>query len=50
MVESFAGRFCRVEPRRSAAGFVTGLLADLQIKTCGGDELREQAPGGGRGR
>jgi SRSO17 transposase len=31
---SFAGRFARVEPRRAAAGFVTGLLADLQIKTC----------------
>lgn len=31
---SFAGRFCRVEPRRAAAGFVTGLLADLEIKTC----------------
>ena len=31
---SFAGRFGRVEPRRAAAGFVTGLLADLEVKTC----------------
>jgi SRSO17 transposase len=38
---SFAGRFARVEPRRAAAGFVTGLLADLQIKTCW--QLAEQA-------
>jgi SRSO17 transposase len=42
---SFAGRFARVEPRRTAAGFVTGLLADLQIKT--GWQLAEQA---GHGR
>lgn len=42
---SFAGRFARVEPRRAAAGFVTGLLADLQIKTCW--QLAEQA---GHGR
>ncbi|MDI6098426.1 transposase [Actinoplanes sp. NEAU-A12] len=40
-----AGRFCRVEPRRAAAGFVTGPLADLQIKTCW--QLAEQA---GHGR
>lgn len=31
---SFSGRFARVEPRRAAAGFVTGLLADLEVKTC----------------
>jgi SRSO17 transposase len=37
----FAGRFGRVEPRRTAAGFVTGLLADLQVKTCW--QLAEQA-------
>ena len=42
---SFAGRFARVEPRRAAAGFVTGLLADLQFKTCW--QLAEQA---GHGR
>ena len=30
----FAGRFARVEPRRAAAAFVTGLLADLEAKTC----------------
>jgi SRSO17 transposase len=29
----FSGRFARVEPRRAAAGFVTGLLADLEVKT-----------------
>ena len=34
VTSSFAGRFARVEPRRAAAGFVTGLLADLEIKTC----------------
>ena len=34
VTDSFAGRFSRVEPRRAATGFVTGLLADLQIKTC----------------
>lgn len=37
----FAGRFGRVEPRRAAAGFVTGLLAELEIKTCW--QLAEQA-------
>jgi SRSO17 transposase len=37
----FAGRFGRVEPRRAAAGFVTGLLADLEVKTCW--QLAEQA-------
>ena len=42
---SFAGRFSRVEPRRAAVGFVTGLLADLEIKTCW--QLAEQA---GHGR
>lgn len=38
---AFAGRFGRVEPRRAAAGFVTGLLADLEVKTCW--QLAEQA-------
>jgi SRSO17 transposase len=33
VLDRFAGRFARVEPRRAAAGFVTGLLADLEIKT-----------------
>ncbi|MFG1885608.1 IS701 family transposase [Micromonospora sp. NPDC049102] len=33
-MDSFAGRFCRVEPRRAAVGFVTGLLAELEVKTC----------------
>jgi SRSO17 transposase len=42
---SFADRFARVEPRRAAADFVTGLLADLQIKTSW--QLAEQA---GHGR
>ncbi|WP_456316016.1 IS701 family transposase, partial [Rhizomonospora bruguierae] len=37
----FAGRFGRVEPRRAAAAFVTGLLADLEVKTCW--QLAEQA-------
>lgn len=41
VIDSFAGRFCRVEPRRAAAGFVTGLLADLEIKTCW--QVAEQA-------
>jgi SRSO17 transposase len=41
VIDSFAGRFSRIEPRRAAAGFVTGLLADLQIKTCW--QLAEQA-------
>ena len=30
---SFAGRFGRVEPRQTAAAFVTGLLSDLEVKT-----------------
>jgi SRSO17 transposase len=38
---SFAGRFSRVEPRRAAAAFVTGLLSDLEVKTCW--QLAEQA-------
>jgi len=38
---SFAGRFGRVEPRRAAAAFVTGLLSDLEVKTCW--QLAEQA-------
>lgn len=33
VLDRFAGRFARVEPRRTAAEFVTGLLADLEIKT-----------------
>ena len=33
VLDRFAGRFTRVEPRRAAAGFVTGLLADLEVKT-----------------
>ncbi|NES16154.1 MULTISPECIES: IS701 family transposase [Micromonospora] len=37
----FAARFGRVEPRRAAAAFVTGLLADLEVKTCW--QLAEQA-------
>jgi SRSO17 transposase len=41
VIGRFAGRFARVEPRRAAAGFVTGLLADLEIKTCW--QLAEQA-------
>lgn len=41
IIDSFAGRFCRVEPRRAAAGFVTGLLADLEVKTCW--QVAEQA-------
>jgi len=45
ITRSFAGRFARVEPRRAATGFVTGLLADLETKTCW--QLGEQA---GHGR
>jgi hypothetical protein len=45
VTSSFAGRFARVEPCHAAVGFVTGLLADLQIKTCW--QLAEQA---GHGR
>lgn len=41
VIDSFAGRFCRVEPRRAAAGFVTGLLAELEVKTCW--QVAEQA-------
>jgi SRSO17 transposase len=41
VIGSFAGRFARVEPRRAAAGFVTGLLARLEIKTSW--QLAEQA-------
>ncbi|WP_434971569.1 IS701 family transposase [Micromonospora peucetia] len=39
--DAFAGRFGRVEPRRTAAAFVTGLLADIEVKTCW--QLAEQA-------
>jgi SRSO17 transposase len=45
VIASFAGRFTRIEPRRAAAGFVTGLLADLEVKTCW--QLAEQAGHGG---
>jgi hypothetical protein len=41
VIDGFAGRFVRVEPRRAAAGFVTGLLTDLEIKTSW--QLAEQA-------
>src|SRR4051812_15480832 len=41
VTSSFAGRFARVEPRRAAADFVTGLLAELEVKTCW--QLAEQA-------
>ncbi|MFD0974269.1 IS701 family transposase [Plantactinospora endophytica] len=41
VLDSFAGRFGRVEPRRTAAAFVTGLLSDLEVKTCW--QLAEQA-------
>jgi SRSO17 transposase len=41
VIAAFAGRFARVEPRRAAAGFVTGLLANLEIKTSW--QLAEQA-------
>ncbi|MFI6262917.1 IS701 family transposase [Micromonospora sp. NPDC051006] len=40
-MSAFAGRFGRVEPRRAAAGFVNGMLADLEVKTCW--QLAEQA-------
>jgi len=36
-----AGRFARVEPRRTARDFVTGLLSEIESKTCWG--LAEQA-------
>nr|WP_200216355.1 IS701 family transposase [Micromonospora veneta] len=39
--DAFAGRFGRVEPRRAAVAFVTGLLADIEVKTCW--QLAEQA-------
>jgi SRSO17 transposase len=45
VIDSFAGRFARIEPRRAAAGFVTGLLADLEVKTCW--QQAEQAGHGG---
>lgn len=41
VIGCFAGRFARVEPRRAAAGFVTALLADIEVKTCW--QLAEQA-------
>jgi SRSO17 transposase len=33
VLDRFAGRFARVETRRTAAEFVTGLLSDLEVKT-----------------
>jgi hypothetical protein len=45
VIDSFAGRFCRVEPRRAAAGFMPGLSAEWEVKTCW--QLAEQA---GHGR
>jgi SRSO17 transposase len=33
VLDRLAGRFARVETRRTAAQFVTGLLADLEVKT-----------------
>jgi SRSO17 transposase len=41
VLTSFAGRFGRVEPRQAAAAFVTGLLTDIEVKTCW--QLAEQA-------
>jgi SRSO17 transposase len=41
VIGSFTARFTRVEPRRAAAGFVTGLLANLEVKTCW--QIAEQA-------
>ncbi|MGW5667378.1 IS701 family transposase [Micromonospora sp. NPDC003776] len=41
VLDAFAGRFGRVEPRRTAAAFVSGLLADIEVKTCW--QLAEQA-------
>ena len=41
VLDAFAGRFARVEPRWTAAAFVTGLLADVEVKTCW--QLAEQA-------
>jgi hypothetical protein len=35
VLEPFAGRFTRVEPRRTAAGFVAGLLSEVEVKTAG---------------
>jgi len=40
-VERVAGRFARVEPRRTAAAFVEGLLSSVERKTCW--SLAEQA-------
>jgi len=41
VLESFAGRFGRIEPRRSAAGFVAGLLSQAEVKACW--QIAEQA-------
>jgi SRSO17 transposase len=40
-MDRIAGRFARVEPRRTARAFVSGLLSDVESKTCWG--LAEQA-------
>jgi SRSO17 transposase len=41
VMDRIAGRFVRVEPRRTARAFVLGLLSDVDRKTCWG--LAEQA-------
>jgi SRSO17 transposase len=41
VMDRVAGRFTRVEPRRAARAFVSGLLSDVKSKTCWG--LAEQA-------
>jgi SRSO17 transposase len=41
VVGRIGGRFARVEPRRTARDFVTGLLSEIESKTCWG--LAEQA-------
>jgi SRSO17 transposase len=41
VMDRVAGRFARVEPRRTARVFVSGLLSDVKSKTCWG--LAEQA-------
>jgi SRSO17 transposase len=43
-----AGRFCRVESRRRAARFVTGLLSDLPTKNCWSiaEQVGDRSPAG----
>jgi SRSO17 transposase len=36
VMDRIAGRFARVEPRRTARAFVLGLLSDVPRKTCWG--------------